>query len=36
LCTLRFSFGRANQPGDGTQAAQRLVQILQSMPKRSL
>ena len=36
LCTLRFSFGRANHSGDGIEAAQRLVKILQSMPKRLL
>lgn len=30
LCTLRFSFGSANRPGDGAEAARRLVQILQS------
>lgn len=30
LCTLRFSFGSANRPGDGTEAARRLVKILQS------
>lgn len=36
LCTLRFSFDRANHSGDGIEAAQRLVKILQSMPKRLL
>ncbi len=36
LCTLRFSFGTANHPGDGREAAQRLVQILQSTPNRPL
>lgn len=30
LCTLRFSFGSANRPGDGAEAARRLVQILQA------
>lgn len=30
LCTLRFSFGSANHPGDGAEAARRLVRILQS------
>lgn len=30
LCTLRFSFGSANRPGDGAEAARRLARILQS------
>ncbi len=30
LCTLRFSFGSANRPGDGAEAARRLLQILQT------
>lgn len=30
LCTLRFSFGAANHPGDGAEAARRLVRILRS------
>ena len=29
LCTLRFSFGSANRPGDGAEAARRLACILQ-------
>ena len=31
LCTLRFSFGSANHPGDGAEAARRLVGILRSL-----
>ena len=28
LCTLRFSFGAANAPGDGAEAARRLLNLL--------
>ena len=30
LCTLRFSFGAANRPGHGAEAARRLLQALQN------
>lgn len=29
LSTLRFSFGSANRPGDGKEAAERLIKILE-------